>query len=67
VGYFDELARSNPEKILRICDWAKLPLEPRAVSLRRLKDLLRQCAEGLLTDDAGQARGSSGKEERTGV
>ena len=67
VGYFDELSRSDPEKILRICDWAKLPLEPCAISLRRLKDLLRQCAEGLLTGEAGQARGSSGKEEKTGV
>jgi len=59
VGYFDELSRSNPEKILRICDWAKLPLEPHAISLRRLKGLLRQCAEGFLASDAGPARGGS--------
>lgn len=45
LGYFDEMSHEDPEKILRICDWMKLPLEPRTVSLERLKDLLRQCAE----------------------
>ena len=57
VGYFDDLSRSDPEKILRICDWAKLPLEAHAISLRRLAGLLRQCAEGFLTSDAEPARG----------
>jgi len=45
VGYFDELSRRDPEKILRICDWAKLPLESHRTSLRRLADLLGQCAQ----------------------
>jgi hypothetical protein len=45
VGYFEEISRTRPEKILRICDWAKLPLEPHSVSLRRLEGLLRQAAE----------------------
>ena len=46
-GYFDEASREDPEKILRICDWIKLPLEPHSISLERLKDLLLQCAQGL--------------------
>jgi len=45
VGYFEQLSRENPEKLLRICDWIKIPLEPYNVSLRRLEGLLRQCAE----------------------
>lgn len=67
VGYFDELSRSDPERILRIFDWTRMPLEAHKVSLRRLKGLLGQCAEGLLASDAGRARGGLGEEERTGV
>jgi len=49
VGYFEELMRTDPEKILRIGDWAKLPLEPQPVSLNRLRGLLRECgAEGAM-------------------
>jgi hypothetical protein len=47
VGYFDETSQNDPEKILRICDWMKLPLEGRTVSLDRLKGLLLQCAQSL--------------------
>jgi len=46
LGYFDEASHEDPEKILRICDWMKLPLEASTASLERLKDLLRQCAQG---------------------
>jgi len=52
VGYFEKLSRENPEKILRICDWAKLPLEPHGVSLGRLRSLLRECAEALAPHNA---------------
>ena len=45
VGYFDELSRTNPEKVLQIYDWTKLPLESHRTSLQRLTDLLRQCAQ----------------------
>jgi len=56
VGYFQELSQRNPEKILRICDWAKLPLESCKVSLERLKKLLRECALqlGLRDDERGE-------------
>ena len=47
IGYFEELSREDPEKILRICDWTKMPLEPHTVSLGRLRGLLRQSAEAL--------------------
>ncbi len=46
VGYYDNLSQTDPERILRICDWIKLPLEPHSISLERLKDLLLQCAQG---------------------
>jgi len=47
VGYFDEVSHEDPEKILRICDWMKLPLEPHTISLERLKNLLLQCVQEL--------------------
>ncbi|KPK50879.1 MAG: hypothetical protein AMK72_01120 [Planctomycetes bacterium SM23_25] len=53
VGYFQELSRTNPEKILQICGWAKLPLESHRTSLRRLADLLRQCAQRI-TEGSGK-------------
>jgi len=59
IGYFDELSRTDPEKILRICDWAKLPLEPYAISLRRLRNLLRQSVEGLNANGAWQVPSDS--------
>jgi len=40
IGHFDRLMARSPEKILRISDWTKLPLEAAAVSLERLKGLL---------------------------
>lgn len=47
VGYFDEVSRTDPERVLRICDWMKLEIEPYAVSLERLKNLLGQSAQRL--------------------
>ena len=47
MGYFDEILGSSPEKILRICDWMKLEIEPYTVSLERLKKLLCDCAQRL--------------------
>ena len=47
VGYFDEMAESNPEKMLQISDWMKLDLEKRDTSLERLKQLLSECANRL--------------------
>jgi hypothetical protein len=59
LGYYDRICAEDPEKLLRISDWMKLPIEAHAVSLQRLTDLLQRCAEGLLTSDAGPGRGGS--------
>ncbi len=40
VGLFDEYVASTPEKLLEFSDWMKLPVEPHAVSLDRLRRLL---------------------------
>jgi len=40
VGCFDELATTDPERILEIADWMKIPLEPHPVTLDRLTSLL---------------------------
>ena len=58
-GYFDEVSLKDPEKVLRICDWMKLPLEPHRISLERLKDLLLQCAEGLAPSGAESSKPQS--------
>ncbi len=42
LGYFDELSVNNPEKILEIADWMKIPLESHPVGLERLRELLLQ-------------------------
>jgi len=60
VGYFDEVSRTDPQKLLKICDWAKMPLEAHAVSLDRPKRLLRQCAERFV-DGAGKAKADARK------
>jgi hypothetical protein len=43
IGYFDELSANDPEKVLRIADWIKIPLEAHPVGLDRLKRLLGDC------------------------
>ena len=40
VGYFDQLMAEDPEKILRISDWMRIPLESVVVSLDRLRSLM---------------------------
>jgi len=40
VGYLERLMDEQPEKLLRISDWMKLPIEPVSVSLNRFKGLL---------------------------
>ena len=40
LGYYDDLCASDPEKILRIADWMKIPLESHPVGLERLAELL---------------------------
>jgi hypothetical protein len=36
------MAQSQPEKLLEFSDWMGIPLEPYAVSLERLKNLLAE-------------------------
>jgi hypothetical protein len=43
VGYFDELAEKDPERILQLSDWMGIPIEPFPISLDRLKGLLSDC------------------------
>jgi hypothetical protein len=40
LGYFDELSASEPERVLSIADWMKIPLEAHPVGLERLAALL---------------------------
>ena len=45
VAYYDELSLSDPERILRICDWMKLQLVPQTTSLDRLESLLLESTQ----------------------
>ena len=40
LGYFDQLCADDPERILEIADWMKIPLEAHPVGLERLGRLL---------------------------
>jgi len=40
LGYFDQLCADDPERILEIADWMKIPLEAYPVGLERLAQLL---------------------------
>jgi len=40
VGYYDEIAQNNPEKLLEFSDWMGIPIEPYTVTLDRLTSLL---------------------------
>ena len=55
VDHFDELSRTDPDRILRICDWMKLEIEAYAASLDRLKQLLCECARRLENHRAGES------------
>ncbi len=47
LGYYDRLAMENPEELLEFSDWMGISIEPRPVSLDRLKTLLSDCARRL--------------------
>jgi len=49
IGYYDNLSQTDPEKILRICDWTKVQIAPQSISLERLKTLLLETAQRLGT------------------
>lgn len=49
VGYYDNLSQTDPERILRICDWMKIQVEPQTISLERLVAVLLQSAQRLGT------------------
>ena len=40
VGYYDETAQNEPEKLLEFSDWMGIPLEPYSATLDRLMSLL---------------------------
>jgi len=40
VGYYDEIAQNNSEKLLGFSDWMGIPIEPYTVTLDRLTSLL---------------------------
>jgi len=47
VGYYDNLSQTDPERILRICDWMRLQMTAEPISLQRLKTLLLESAQRL--------------------
>lgn len=47
VGYYEALASENPEELLSFSDWMGVGIEPRPVSLDRLKGMLAEAAEQL--------------------
>lgn len=56
VGYFDEISGTAPEKLLKICDWMRLEIEPYVVSLQRLGGLLCECAQRLESQPVARSR-----------
>ena len=40
VGYYDQIAETNPEELLEFSDWMGIPIEPYEVTLDRLLGLL---------------------------
>jgi len=53
LGRFEELALNRPEHVLEFADWMKTPMEPYAISLERLRDLLKAASKELLQRRAG--------------
>ena len=45
LGYYEKLSIEDQEKILKIADWMKIPLESVNISLDRFKELLKNSAE----------------------
>jgi hypothetical protein len=44
VGFWDDYSARHPEKLLEFSDWMGIPIQPRIVSLSRLKRLLSESA-----------------------
>ena len=44
VGFWDDYSARHPEKLLDFSDWMGIPIQPRIVSLSRLKRLLSESA-----------------------
>ena len=44
IGFFDRFLTAEPERLLAISDWMRLPIEAAPVSLDRLRDLLVEAA-----------------------
>ncbi|HET6441492.1 MAG TPA: DUF1638 domain-containing protein [Phycisphaerae bacterium] len=42
IGFFETFSAAEPERLLKISDWMKLPIEAAPVSLDRLRDLLAE-------------------------
>jgi len=63
IGYYEEVMKTNPEKILDFSDWMGIPIEPYSVTLDRLISLLSD--EIRLV--AGAFRGKAGLREPGGV
>jgi hypothetical protein len=40
IGYYDEIAQNDPEKLLEFSDWMGIPITPYPVTLDRLLALL---------------------------
>ena len=51
IGYFDELAERDPERILQLSDWMGIPIDPHTIPLDRLEHLLSDC---VIADPAAQ-------------
>jgi len=63
IGYYEEVMKSNPEKILDFSDWMGIPIEPYSVTLDRLISLLSD----EISLVAGAFRGKAGLRETGGV
>ena len=44
IGFFEAFSAAEPERLLAISDWMRLPIEAASVSLDRLRDLLAEAA-----------------------
>jgi len=48
LNAFERFCEEHPEKVLEFSDWMKIPIEPRPVSLERLKALLIQAKNTII-------------------
>ena len=56
IGFFEAFSAAEPERLLKISDWMRLPIEAAPVSLDRLRNLLAEAAARL---DVGEGPGVS--------